>query len=445
MSKILIQRPTTVLPNESVVNPEIHTKTHIDTVVDTRYTSLTNLVVHVEGYPWVVNYYRQILAKSSSVAGQNITKNSIYQQYELIYKFVIKVMTPLSQNQDEQKKSFTLEGTGNIYPPMIPNVGDMFVADVGDGRAAIFEVTKATKRTIFKDSTYTIDYVATGYAEDERIIDLDNKTIKKSYFSTDFLENGQNPVIYDETYGLIKKIKQTYPVLLKKYLRTFFSEKHKCMVLPIDDKVVYDHFLTKAINNWYSNSDYPKLINLVVYNTEDNPIMQTLSIFDIMTNQDISSFDECFTKVKKLSTKYFIMDPRMIGLRYSSLDYVLYPVDYIETPDANMFRKKTLIDSVSPIGFEIDTSETGLVLDGVELLPRINLNESYIFSDDFYHMETNNISYLEAQILNYLKNDSIDANLLLMMTDNYSKWNKIQQFYLTPFVLTLLKAALRRF
>jgi hypothetical protein len=446
MTKILIKRPATELPNDNLCKPEVHTEFHKDAIVDTRYTPRNNLIVHVEGYPWVVNYYRQILGESSSVAGQNINKDAVYQQYELIHKLVLKVASPLTENQDDEKKSFSVEGSANMYPPFIPNTGDMFVADVGDGRCAIFEVNKTTRKTIFKESVYSIDYTITGYAENERIVDLDNKVIKHSYFSMDFLEAGQNPLINNSDYGLLSEIKNIYPKLLNKYLKKYYSEKYLCMVLPTEKFSVYDHFLTKAISRWYSNDDYHKLITIKEYNIDENPVMQSLSIYDVINSKDRMSFTDMFNKVKMISTNYFNINPRMIGLRYSGINYVVLPENYDDTVDTDKYRHKAFNDNCYSYGFQDDTEHDILTLNEVPLLPEINLNKTYIFSNSFYQeSDDEDKSYLESQIMNYLDDKSIDAKILLTMINGYSKWSRLQQFYLTPIVLTLLKASIRRF
>lgn len=446
MSKILQQRPVEEITEENKPQPSIKPENHLDIIVDSKKTPVINLVTHVEGYPWTVNYYRQILNKSSSVTGFNPNKKEQYQTYDVIYGYVFKVSTPLSQTQDEQKRSFTLEGSANVPPPLIPNVGDLFISDIGDGRLGIFQIKNSTRKTIFNDSTYVVDYVCTGYVDEEKEFfkQLEDKVIKKYYFDDDFLKNGQDPLIHDSDYGTIEKIRQTYNFLLKKYFTKYFSKKYSTMVLPLEDKVVYDHFLTKAIGNWYTRTDYYDLINLKIYNIDDNQIMKNISIFDVISDKRSYSFDEIFTRVKKLSTAYFERDPRMFGIRFSSVKYIVCPVDYLDSVDTDHFLKKHIIDSASTEDFIYEKDINHLNYEEKQLLPVINNNVSYIFSESFYKKEYSEISLLEGQILNYLENKNLDPKLLIFISDNYEKWSKMQQFYLTPFVLTLLKSYIRK-
>ena len=151
-------------------------------VVDTRYESKANLLTHVEGSSWNVNYYSQVLNADNAPIGQQVDRNAIYQQYTFIEMFELKVTQPLTSSQDSTTKEMTLIGTANVYPHVIPNRGDMFIADVGDGRTAIFKVTSCERKSIFKDTCYSIDYILTNYTTKELRADLDNKVIKKYAF-----------------------------------------------------------------------------------------------------------------------------------------------------------------------------------------------------------------------------------------------------------------------
>lgn len=346
--------------------------------MDSRYESILNLVVHVEGYPWKVNYFQQYLNDSDSTAGQNMTKAGIYQQYHYIQELILKVSSPLSQSQNEETKSIEITGTANIYPPFVPNVGDMFVADIGDGRPAIFEVTKSERKSIFKEATYQIDYVSTGFAEKERIQDLESKVVKRSAFSMDFLEHGQNPIIYEDDHRLLNDIRREYQQLTRKYLKQNYSVRYNCMVLPETTEVIYEPFLTKAIAKWFTSDDYHKLTYLTQINTQEDPVFSSYSIFDIVETKDTSLFDEIFTKVVKVGTTNFSNEPRFSGLRYSQMSAVVYPSDYLVTSDIEIHqgRCKNLVE----ISFDERTPNLIKELDNVPLIPNVQLNSSYIFS-----------------------------------------------------------------
>ena len=90
-------------------------------------------------------------------------------------------------------------GAANVYPMLIPSVGDMFVATIADGRSAVFKVTNTERKSLFKDTAHVIEYVLVDYLTDERKSDFKSKVIKTVKFVRDFLVNGQNPLLVDLT------------------------------------------------------------------------------------------------------------------------------------------------------------------------------------------------------------------------------------------------------
>ena len=178
--------------------PQIEPKEHKSVVVDTKYTPLSNLIVHVEGAKWKVDYYKQVLDRDSSLAGHNPTKQAPYQQYHCIHEYILKVSSPLSTTQEDETKAMRVTGSATCYPPLVANVGDMFVADIGDGRSGIFQITNSEKKSIFKESVYEINYALVDYATGDRLNDLNKKVVKDSYFLMDYLEHGQNPLLSNE-------------------------------------------------------------------------------------------------------------------------------------------------------------------------------------------------------------------------------------------------------
>ena len=107
-------------------------KNYQDNVVDTKEVDHSSLLTYVSGSSWTVNYYSQILGQDQVGVTQQVDQSGVYQQYKEIKNFELKVQSPLSQDQDPETKVFEVVGTSNLYPSIVPNTGDMFIADVGD-------------------------------------------------------------------------------------------------------------------------------------------------------------------------------------------------------------------------------------------------------------------------------------------------------------------------
>ena len=107
---------------------------------DNRYTPRINLITHVSGSEWIVNYYSQILTTDSQLSGQQLSLNATNQQYKKINQFKFKVSSPLTTSQNTEDNSMEVVGESIIPNFIIPNVGDMFVADLGEGNIGVFKI-----------------------------------------------------------------------------------------------------------------------------------------------------------------------------------------------------------------------------------------------------------------------------------------------------------------
>lgn len=336
---------------EVVEQPNVVRSTPLESkgiVVDTRYESKANLLTHVEGAPWNVNYYSQVLNADNAPIGQQPDRNAIYQQYMYIEMFELKVTQPLTSSQDPTTKEMTLTGTANVYPHVIPNRGDMFIADVGDGRTAIFKVTNCERKSIFKDTCYSIDYILINYTTKELRADLDSKIVKKFAFRSDFMDHGQSPMIVYSEVELIRKLEIYFKEIISVYFKSFFSNEYKTLIVPGQEAPIYDHFLVKAMKAFFNTWDCPDIKYVKLLNLDDDNNMKTLTIWDMLYDLNQGLLNYTAPTYGLVSSKLFTKDPMMEGIYHTGIRYVVYPdvswkdVDYELRDKTKPFAPLTL-------------------------------------------------------------------------------------------------------
>lgn len=430
---------------EKFTKPLIHPEHYESVVVDSRYQPLTHLLVHIEGANWKVNYYSKVLNEHTALAGQNMTKSPAIEQYKKINNFILKVDSPLQWQQDEETKQGKLEGSAVIYPPLIPNTGDMFVGDIGDGRSAIFEIKNSTKLSAYKQSVYQIEYSITGYATGTRLADLENKVIDDLFFSMDFLEHGQNPIITDEKRQLVNAIDHYYPMITKTYLHRYHSTRYRVMILPRDDKVIYDHFLTKTVYRWFSSDDYPPLTNMRLIPVMNAKVMDSKSIYDLLETQDVYGFPDIFTKVGVSGSGNNWTYPKILSPAFIGFDMLIYPKNPRYMLDYNdKYHTKTHIAPAPVPEFNYTkATDKEFKYQDRDLVHEIDLNESYVFTEAFYENDPDKMSQIELMTRRYLNKDYILSDVMFALIESWYKWDTIQQFYLTPILLMLMRASKR--
>ncbi len=422
--------------------------------VDTRYVPQSSLLTHIEGSSWTVNYYSQVLGEDNAVEGQNVTRQAIYQQYRLIRGFELKVTQPLQSTQDETSKSMTMTGGANVYPFVVPNVGDMFIADVGDGREGVFKITRSERRSIFKETAYAIEYVWIDYSTPQRRNDLGAKTVQTLYYVRDFLMHGQNPLLVESDYKLAQELAERYHEMADVYFNAFTSDEFRTLILPAQVGPTYDHFLVQAVKSHFSTWDAKQLRHLRTLNCAGDNAMRSLTVWDILSQRKPRLLKGCARRMGLVGARQIgsPKDPMMEGIYWSGISYVLYPKD----PSINVNLEETvpravtldegLVDSPSRITnlSELlgETDLAGLPYPSAPLVHAVLGDDHYVFSQAFYD-KSEGQSKLEMAVHDYLEHRNISPKLLLALCDTYHAWGGLERFYYMPIVLLLIKATIR--
>lgn len=449
--------------------------------VDTKVEPLQQLLTHVEGSSWTVNYYRQVLDTDSATQGQGQGTSPVHQQYSLIKQMELKVTSPLSTSQDNETNSMLVSGEASVYPHVIPNIGDMFLADIGAGREGVFEVINVTRQSVFKQAVHSIEYRLMGYSDTpletggSRLDDLNRKVQQTFQFDKDFIRHGQNPLIFEEDYAHVEFLRRNYRSIMERYFRTFYSRELATIILPGQDSPTYDHFLTKTLLNIFTTWDTHEVRKTRVLNTDDDYALRATSIWDVLLMRDSASMQDAFLKVGKVYAKEFTADPMLEGVRWSGVHELIYPTDPTLTVDYKQQQPVKLVN-----GNEIQRGPTRLsmatllpepiplrevvlaAIDGYSLvnddgtpahntlvLPpmthRAMTDNYYVFSKDFY--ENNRVigkqSQLELMVHDYLDDKTLSFRRLRSFCEDMANWNTMDRFYFTPVVLILIKAAIR--
>ncbi len=454
-----IVNPTEEMPKEHVPVPvRIASPKYKGVTVDTRYIPTTALLTHIEGSSWTVDYYSQVLNDDSATAGQNVDRHAIYQQYTLIKGMELKVTTALTTTQVADSKAMPMSGVANVYPFLIPNEGDMFLAVVGDGRTAIFQITSSERKSIFTDTCYTIEYQLIDYLTIERRADIDSKVVKTVQFVMDFLQYGQNPLLVEEDFALLNKLKRNYHGLMDWYFNTFTNQEFKTLIVPGQPMPVYDHFLAKTVTSFFTTYDTPQLRNIKLLNCDGDNIMLLPTIWDVLAKRSTMLMKAINRRIGLVPARSFTQDPMLEGIYHSGITYVVYPTDPITNNDFQMqweakcLADASLLDSPAPIKQLKDlitqhhlreTAGVQVPVNKTPLIKRANENSFYVFSRAFYEGETKEMSVLELCVFDYLEHKAFNNHRLHALSEAAMSWGTLERFYYVPIVLMLIKTAIR--
>jgi hypothetical protein len=394
----------------------------------------------------------------NAVRGQQVNSSGIYQQYVMIKGMELRVTSPLTQAQESEANSFSVVGTANTYPFLIPNVGDMFRANVGDGRLALFQITRSEQKSIYKEACFEIEYLLVEYDTPERMADLNSKVVETVVFVRDFLMHGQNPLLHEEDYALFGDLANRFEEITRDYFRTFFVDEYKTVLLPGQGTSIYDPFLMQVLTGAFTTWDADEIRHLRKLNVDGDVNLKTQQIWEALFTGDKDMLDQCAPEMCLVSAREWIRDPMMESVYHSGVRYVIYPKNTANGLDYGI--RQRLVPS-APLEIVMAPCPTRKYQNQTNPIPTINIpdlpiqyqntplihpilkDSYYVFTKEFYD-QAEGQSLLEVCVSDYLEGKNVPNRVLLEFCKQYKQWGGLEIFYYVPVILLLLKANIRR-
>ncbi|AGX01943.1 virion structural protein [Erwinia phage PhiEaH1] len=419
-------------PEQPVLNPTPYKGVPVDTQV----IPLKTLLTAIEGRRWVVTWFSQVLGGDGETAAQQDSRLAINQQYKRINDLELKVTDPIPVNPtyNVEATEFEARGRANMYPGVIPNPGDMFIADLGDGRPGLFIViSPVEQKTIFTQTTYSIEYTLKQYLTPEDHQDLIEKTVREYYFVRDFLDTGINPLITTEAHEQYVQLLEMREALPQEYLNQYIDREFSTLLVPGFDRV-YDPFLTTFVDTCFGD----KVTEVFTRGLNKPTVMDDrqrlpVTLFDAIVDLRPRTLKRADKQIKLLSTRLFHRNPYYGGIRYSGLYDVVYP------PNAragDITEGQSWAERGLPPPPEPNT-------DGSRDIPAVMADGYYILSKAFYDRDTTNLSLLEAMVWQMFDNNTVDPASVIKLWDKSYDWEPLSQFYLLPVLYALIPSAMR--
>lgn len=468
-------KPTTAVPVIQNNEPQIQPDTYCSTTVDAQKNTLTSLLAYVQGMPWAVNYYQQVITTESDLKEQDIGEVPVYQQYEKINGLELRVTSAIEGQQNTDKAQMRVSGNALVYPFMTPQVGDMFVADAGYGEQGIYVIDSVERKSFNLNTVYSISYhLRTFTSQDPAMLtDLDTKAIRQTYFDKTRLVQGLAPVLNSQDYNNLQSLDASYKQLVDYFFNTFYNHNFDTLPIPGQSVGCYDAFLVDYILRIVDTTDSLKISNVRNYATDGEDFLQQPQFWSMMLARDYGMLPYINRYMGLVMTKFFNYNSMFKGIRYSRMTYIMYPVtadfSLINPNDQNSVGDPLLMDygvqdvssfSISPkfkpqaltqlqdvrsSGGSLTDILKNTVVAGTAptnpiILPAINPDSSYVLSSEFYTGGTSQ-SLLESLVTAYLQKNPLNLNDLTTCIAPYRSWGRLEQFYYLPILITLIRTA----
>ena len=363
-------------------------------LVDLSQEGVQTLLTQVSGREWVCTFYRQLLAPESEPTPFQKTQEPVYQQYEVIERYPLKVTSPLSAQVQTESEEFVVQGEAIMPLAIIPNYGDCFVAAIGDGRKGLFTIHEVTRKTLLRESCYEIAYALLDYATDELLGLLDQCVVRTLYYNPAFLGARRGPLLSSEDEHLFYQAKATLKALDESFYTRYFDRDTGTLLVPGEQRL-YDPMAVLAYNaiSEVGARPLPRVIPV-----DGGEHFEKTVWLDLIAGA-WTPYRSCWCFYKNVPASGYSYTLLYSGVRMEALDFVILPEQ-----------------------------------EGTDL---------YLFSEAFYSGQATEMSLIEQLASEYLTGQPFDWGKLSLVLHQLDPSESRIGFYQSLLVLILLKYGLK--
>lgn len=323
-------------------------------------------IMDLEGSNWEITYYQQYLDNDDLSRPFDSAIDPTVQQYIRINDLVGLLQGDLSSAFAESDNTLSLTGELVLYPGLVPNANDHFVATSPDGLIGLF-ICKTPKRYTYRRGTsYTVEFELFREHSTAIQIELDKRVVLEQYFNRDTKLLGETPreITNIRNVNISKLVIMMY--------QKFFDKDTNTFCYPDDMLKVYDPFYTEFISQLIPAKLRGNKPRPTVYSCDNGEYRKPFTtIWDILIRGTDIMFGPETMQVELVSPIEFSSDNVLYNISSSFVDRVIYPKE-IQT-------LRTTAKPVDPDG------------------------EYYVFTKAFYEGDTENMDEMETIISDYLK------------------------------------------
>ena len=446
IAKLKPSAPSAIVPNQPKVEPELYRSV----IVEDAVTPFDSLLGFVSGAPWTVNYYSQLVSLHNDLRDHDAGQLGVYQQYTKIANLELRVGSPIDSNQDADSALVTVAGSATVYGYLVPNVGDLFVAAVGDGEDGLFRVSGVDRKNFNRNSVFGIDYTLVNYIskDPDRYKDLESKVNRTVYFDKTRLIDNATPVLQEEEYTQLNKLRITYSQLVAYYFNTFYNKSVGTLIVPGQSAIVYDGFLVDYLLKIVQGEDAPEIRMTTRLDMGQDRYLTQKTIWDALAAVDHELLQMVTSVTGLVHCQTFSRNPTLKGLKFSRMQYVVYPVQVDKSVEPNLPEKteydlfSSLYDPGPGIG-GLASYVNNIRIEPNGTVPYINKlldSPTYVLSEAFYTGQPGQ-TVLESLTTDYLHRRMLSVKKITELCDQCRRWGRLEQFYYMPILFTLIKTA----
>lgn len=412
-----------------------------------------SLLKYVEGYPWTVHYYGQILNSSNTVDHVDPSIPHLNQPYYEVKDAIIQVSSALSTAYDQSTGVTSVNGAALVPFKLTPNVGDLFIAQVDTAEDAIFIITSVQRKTHRKDTLYEIDYSLYQYTSvnPDFIVQLQQKVQDSYHFNKDSQYFNRDALISPMEFKAVSELKHLLSESQSFYFDKFYKRQAGTILLPGVLDRVYDTYLMSFISKTVSH-DVINPGGMFQLSQFDRYIKQPV-FWELLLTKSLRKANTINRKVSFISGYGLKNQGRFGSGFHAGLDYMAFATEPDTSAEVGVYKdavndvwNRGLITPDNAFIYEqyVKTGNNDTDLQKPLLHPLFE-NDYYVVSENFYSYLNDNsyfdsISYVEWLVARFIKGEAISKNDVAVALQSYDQWSVMHQLYIMPVLWQIARA-----
>jgi len=418
-----------VLPPEPET-PKIYNEQYRHSIVEGTYQPETALITMVQGTPFVVEYYRQRVAPDEEPQPFDPFNAATYNQYTRIRRLIVKSEGDGAFNFDPQKAESDVKYTGWVSFGLPPIRGDVFIAEIMDGRAGLFQITEQPEPPNFTaNKAYRITFQMVGILQKDWADELERRVQQELVYSIDSALSGGVGLVSEDDFDTEAQLFQWRTTIGQWIMTKFWWNPERTIAYNTsgDTEIlggyVYDQYLVKflsAVIEPDMRVMYPVIGQLSTqYGGRDFGMHGTINIWDVILRGDFNLLSQCPKGAAMIGVDRLVNSRLYGNLRSSKFTY------FICTDPEEYKQYKVYYN-----------------MDGYPILrpsPQSKIG-SYVFGEAFYNGEPETV--FEKLVYKILKQKIVPRKeLLAYCKDEYFKLTPKEQLYHGAILILLIQVS----
>lgn len=399
--------------------PKIYNDDYKHSIVQSTYVPNRSLLSNVTGDPVMVEWYSPYTTIEEESIGYQPNGVPTYQSYIRIKGLIIKSENFTTFMFDSEKATSKKRGTAYVIYDLAPKKNCLFIADMGDGRAGLFQITEPPEPTeIAVDKCYRIEFELIAFVTKEISEDLERKVVKEYTYSKEAALAGGRAILTVEGYDNNQKLNNLINGISRDLMRIHFFKGENTIVVPNEkNKIVYDPYLARFLMNVIPQEAVNglrqlRLVNENYYTTNRNQDERT--VWDMF-------YEEGFRRPSNYKAKYYIHNRKsLLNTRYygnifnSKIDYLINVHEYGASKLAYMVQSGRF--------YWLPDDAEDMKLQGAK-----GEDQTYYFSEDFYN---GGGTEKELFIWKVFRDNTMSKSELIKLMEGWWDLPPIDQVYL---------------